>query len=211
MKTVACIRVSGCSQDISRQRHEIVEYCNAHHIHVDEFIEINVSDRKVPLEKRINEFLKKVERGDTVVVLGLSHLGRSIVEVIRILKGLADKGVNIVAIKQALHLKTSNSDMDMQSKIMIAIFSLLADLERDIVSQNIKDALNARKASGVRLGRPRGRLGKSKLDVHKAEIEHLLSKKVSVSAIARIYGMSRAAVRNFINTRIKVEGCFKNS
>lgn len=202
-KTIAYIRVSTDRQDLRNQRHEILEYCNANRIHVSDFIEVEISSRKTLIERRINELLSKVERGDTIVVSELSRLGRSIIEVIQLITELARKGVSLIAVKQGLHIKAGNNgNMDMQSKVMITIFSLLAELERDIISLRTKDALAAKRANGVKLGRPKGKLGKSELDDKKAEIEHLLSKKVSISAIARIFGMSRMAVRNFIKTRL---------
>ena len=43
MKTVAYIRVSKDTQDIEKQRHEILDYTNRNKMHVDEFIDIVIS------------------------------------------------------------------------------------------------------------------------------------------------------------------------
>ncbi len=51
------------------------------------------------------------------------------------------------------------------------------------------------------LGRPKGALGKSKLDGKEEEIRMLLEKTVSKASIAKIVGVSRTALHHFIRTR----------
>ena len=53
------------------------------------------------------------------------------------------------------------------------MFGLFAELERDLISDRTKVALAAKKAQGVKLGRPKG-AGKSKLESHKEQIQELL-------------------------------------
>jgi DNA invertase Pin-like site-specific DNA recombinase len=89
----------------------------------------------------------------------------------------------------------------MQSKVMVTMLSLFAELERDLISQRTKRALEAKKAAGVRLGRPKGSTSKSKLDGKEGLISDLLVKKVSISSIAKILEVSRGTVENFIVSR----------
>jgi DNA invertase Pin-like site-specific DNA recombinase len=51
---------------------------------------------------------------------------------------------------------------------------MAAEIGRDLISQRTKEALRAKKAQGLKLGRPRGP-GKSKLDAFRPEIEGLLA------------------------------------
>ncbi|MDE0304222.1 MAG: hypothetical protein OXI87_04960 [Albidovulum sp.] len=53
-------------------------------------------------------------------------------------------------------------------------FSMAAEIEHDLISARNREALRARKASGLPLGRPKGP-GKSKLDPYRPEIEALLA------------------------------------
>ena len=59
----------------------------------------------------------------------------------------------------------------------------------------------AAKAKGKLLGRPKGALGKSKLDGKEQDIRALLDKDVSKSSIAKILNVSRSALYHFIETR----------
>jgi DNA invertase Pin-like site-specific DNA recombinase len=101
-------------------------------------------------------------------------------------------------LKQNLDIKGKH---DMQSKVMVTIFSLLAELERDLISVRTKRALAAKRAQGMVLGRPAGSISKSKLDSKLPEIVDLLRDKASYSFMARRFKMSRPTVMNFIKTR----------
>ncbi len=75
----------------------------------------------------------------------------------------------------------------MQTKIMITLFGLFAEAERDLISERTKEGLIRAKEQGRhRPGRPEGSLSASKLDGKEQEIMILLKKGVSRTAIAKI-------------------------
>ena len=84
---------------------------------------------------------------------------------------------------------------------MVTLFALFAEIERDLISERTKEGLAKARASGKRLGRPKGSLGKSRLDGKEGEIHHLLSIGVSKASIAKITGVSRPTLYNFLKTR----------
>jgi len=94
-----------------------------------------------------------------------------------------------------------NGRQDMQTKVMIAMFGLFAEIERDLISERTKQGLAVARAKGKLLGRPKGSLGKSKLDGREEEIKTLLLKTVSKSSIAKIMEISRTALYEFIKSR----------
>src|SRR3989440_9377255 len=89
----------------------------------------------------------------------------------------------------------------MQTKVMIALFGLFAEVERDLISERTKEGLAAARAKGRLLGRPKGSLGTSKLDGKEEEIRMLLEKEISKASIAKIVGISQTALHHFIRTR----------
>jgi DNA invertase Pin-like site-specific DNA recombinase len=117
---------------------------------VDDFIQIAISSRKDSRQRRLDELVEKLEEADTLIVTELSRLGRSTAEVILLVNELVQRGVRVVVLKQNLDI----SQHDMQSKIMITLFSLFAELERDLISLRTKEALAAKKMQGVILGKP---------------------------------------------------------
>ena len=77
---------------------------------------------------------------------------------------------------------------------MITMFSLFAEIERELISLRTKEALAAAKKAGKKLGRPKGSLGQSKLDSKTDEIKKLLTLGVSKVSIAKITGVSRSTL-----------------
>jgi DNA invertase Pin-like site-specific DNA recombinase len=73
---------------------------------------------------------------------------------------------------------------------MITLFSLFAELERDLVSLRTKEALAAKKSQGVKLGKPKGTLQTSKFDKDRRRIEELLTLGLSVRKTAKVLGYS---------------------
>ena len=197
-QTIAYLRVSTNQQDLKNQRYEVLNYAQKNGLQIDDFIEVEVSSRKSTGERMIDCLLGQLGAGDRVIVSELSRIGRSTVEVLNTIKNLTDLGVTLIAIKQNL---TISGNGDIQSKVMVTLFSLFSELERDLISERTKRALEAKKASGVILGRPRGSLSGSILDGKEAEIEQLLNKRVGISSMAKIFSVSRGTVYNFINSR----------
>jgi len=198
MATIAYLRVSTDQQDLESQRYHVLKYGHEHKITIDEFIEVEMSSRKDASKRRISEMLTRLDKGDCLMVSELSRLGRSTAEVINTVNELIARGVRFISVKQHLDIVGKN---DITSKVMITMFSLFAELERDLISERTKQALAAKKQRGIKLGRPKGSLGKSKLDDKKDQIAELLKYNVSKSAIARMCGASRGTLYSFLNTR----------
>ena len=88
-------------------------------------------------------------------------------------------------------------DGTLQSKIVAMAFSMATVIERELISARTKEALRARKATGAKLGRPRGS-GKSKLDPYRPEIEALLANGSTQKFIAERYGTTQSNLSNWL-------------
>jgi DNA invertase Pin-like site-specific DNA recombinase len=199
-KTVAYVRVSTDGQDYQNQKYEILNYCDQEKWQVDKWLELEISSRRSTKERRIDELISVLQAGDRLIVSELSRLGRSTGEVIQLVKELTTQGVEFVAIKQRLRINAKNGQ-DITSKVMVTMFSLLAELERDLISERTKIALAHIKAKGKKLGRPKGP-GKSKLDGKEAEIRGFLEKGVTKLNIARILDVSWGTLDTFIKQKM---------
>lgn len=146
-KTIAYLRASTDKQDIQNQKFEILEYANRHDLRVNEWVAITISSRRTPKQRRIEELLDSLAGADTLIVTELSRLGRSTAEVIDLINQLMRRQVRLIVIKQNLDL--NHGQHDMSAKIITTIFSLLAELERDLISLRTKEALAAKRANGV--------------------------------------------------------------
>jgi len=158
-----------------------------------------MSSRRSAKDRRIDELLANLQTNDRLLVSELSRLGRSTGEVIQLIKTLTDQKIEFVVVKQGFQVNSKNNK-DMTSKIMITIFSLLAELERDLISERTKMGLARARASGKKLGRPKGP-GKSRLDGKEDLIKGFMDKGVTRANIAKIFDVTWGTMNNFIKTR----------
>lgn len=193
------IRVSTDKQDYDNQKHGILEYCNRLGLSPVEFVSETVSSRVKLEERDVSRLISSLKSGDVLVTSELSRLGRSILEVMTIFKDLTERGVNTHIIKGGFIINAH--DQKIQSSVLIFAFGLAAEIERELISQRTKEALQRRKSDGVKLGRKKGAIIKSKLDGKEEQISDLLLKGVPVASVAKIFGCARGTLTNFIESR----------
>jgi DNA invertase Pin-like site-specific DNA recombinase len=198
MRTVAYIRISTGGQGPESQRLAILDYAHRHGLTVHAFVEAQASSRLTGVRRGVDTLLERVAPGDLILVSELSRLGRSVGQIIQLVDRLLKQRVQLVAIKEHIRL---NGTQDLQTKVMITLFGLFAEIERDLIAERTKEGLAAARAQGRLPGRPKGVLGTSKLTGHEAEIQRLLAKTVSKASIAKILGVSRSTLHAFIQSR----------
>jgi DNA invertase Pin-like site-specific DNA recombinase len=192
-KTIAYLRVSTVEQDLEKNKADILTFANNKDFGKVKFVEEKVSGMKNWKNRKIKQVIDELSTGDRLIVPEFSRLGRSMLEIMEMLSILKDKEVNVYAVKGGWELNGS-----LQSKVMAMAFSIASEIERDLISKRTKEALRARKANGVKLGRPKG-AGKSKLDEFKEEIIALLRNGSSEKFVADKYGTSQVNLYNWIN------------
>ena len=134
MKIVAYLRISTGGQELSNQRLAILDYAQHHQLQIDRFLEIQVSSRKSLKERGIDGLFAGMEAGDLLSVSELSRLGRSVGQVIQIVDDLIKHQIKFIAIKENIHL---DGKQDIQSKVMVTMFGLFAEIERDLISERL--------------------------------------------------------------------------
>ena len=197
-KTIGYLRVSSDKQTVDNQRLAILDYCQKNVLKVDDWIEVNMSTRRTPTQRRIDELLDRLKNGDCLVVAELSRLARSVGQIAVTVNTLLKNKVRFISIKENIKL---NGRQDMQTKVMITMFSLFSEIERDLISERTKEGLRRARAEGKLLGRPKGTIGKSKLDGKEEEIKKFLKGGINKTNIARYLGVSWSTLENFIKTR----------
>ena len=198
MKTIAYLRISTVGQDCDNQRFAILDYAHRCKVNIDEFVSIQASSRKTLRQRGILELLNRLQPGDILLVSELSRLGRSVGQIIQMIDYLITNRIRFVAVKESIEL---SGKQDIQTKVMITMFSLFAEIERDLISERTKEGIAVARTKGKIIGRPNGTLGRSKLDGKENDIQLLLEKEVGITSIAKIMGVSRTALRHFIRTR----------
>ena len=103
--------------------------------------------------RHVLDLIETLSPGDRFMVSELSRLGRRLGQILQIVDHLVQKGVGLVAIKEAIRLEGKQT---LQTKAMLTLFGLFAEIERDLIAERTKEGLIAAKAKGKRLGGPRG-------------------------------------------------------
>lgn len=68
--------------------------------------------------------------------------------------------IRFIAVKEAIGF---DGQQDLQTKVMLALFGLFAEVESELISERKSAGMAAAQAKGKLVARPRGFLGKSKL------------------------------------------------
>jgi len=195
-KIVAYLRASTDKQDTNHQKLELLEFCRKKFMSIDEFVEITISSRKTKKQRQIGNLFDKLVKTDTLIATELSRLGRSTTEIISLVNALVQRNIRVIVTKQNLDISTE----DMNSKVTLTLFSLFAELERDLISLRTKEALASKKRQGQILGKPKGTIQKSKFDQNLDKIKELLGYGLSVRKIAKVLGYTNHIA---LNTYIK--------
>lgn len=191
-KTIGYLRVSTNAQDLEKNRADILMLANKEGLGRVHFVEEKVSGKTPWRKRKIADVLDDLHDGDALIVSELSRLGRSMLECMEILAIASERAIRVYAIKGTWCL-----DDTIQSKIIAMAFAMAAEIERDLISARTTEALRARKASGLPMGRPKGP-GKSKLDQYRPEIEALLANGSTQKFIAKRYQTTPANLCNWI-------------
>ena len=195
-KTYGYIRVSTEEQDYNNQMQEIVR-----NLVVDEFISSECSSRKSQDKRGLTELFDRLEYGDVLVVTELSRLARSTSELLLMIEGFIKQGIGLIALKQNIRIPANGDKMDAATKTVVTMFGLMAELERDFISMRTKMGLAARRAAGVRLGKPPGTQQVSKLDTHRQRIADRLKAGRSVLSISQELVVGRTTLVSYIRSR----------
>jgi DNA invertase Pin-like site-specific DNA recombinase len=192
-KTVAYLRVSTIDQDLEKNKADILKLANDKNFGKVEFIEEKASGYKTGWkDRKVKKIIDDLEKGDRLIVPEMSRLGRSMLDILQLLSICKEKGIDVHAVKGNWSLNGT-----IESKIVMTIYAMAAEIERDLISQRTKEGLRAARAKGKILGRPKGP-GKSKLDKFRPEIEALLKDGSPKTFIAKRYGTTPANLHNWL-------------
>lgn len=180
-RTMAYLRVSTDAQDTEKNKAAILSFANDRKWGHVEFEEETVSGKVSWKQRKVAGILDQLQKDDRLIVPELTRLGRSTLEVLEILKTAKERDIAVYSVKEGLELNGT-----IQAKVMSTMLALFAELERDFIAMRTREALKAKKAQGVRLGRPKGP-GKSKLDEHREEIIALLKNGSTKAFVAKRY------------------------
>ncbi len=128
--------------------------------------------------------LECARRGDSLVVWRLDRLGRSLRNLIDVVRDLDERGVALVSLTESLDTGTPGG------RLVFHVFGALAEFERDLIRE--------RTMAGLAAARDRGRIGGRPTVWTEAKLKTARTMHASgdydVTSIAKVLGVSRASV-----------------
>ncbi len=131
----------------------------------------------------LEKLLKKLQKGDTLIVTKLDRIARSASEGSQLIQGLIEKGISVNV------LNMGKMDDTPTGKLVCHIMFAFAEFERDMIVERTQEGrLIARKNSNFKEGRPKKYSNK--------QIEHALSllETHSYSQVTEMTGISKATL-----------------
>lgn len=191
------LRVSTEDQDENSQRRGVDEFAQKQNLKIDEYvIDHGLSGAKEFKERAIGKLIKKLQKGDTVIASEISRIGRRLILVLDFIKICTEKGVSFFTVKDRYSIADT-----VQSKVILTVMGLCAEIERDLVRQRTNEGLARARAEGKTLGRPVGRKTdpeKRKLAGKTTLIRELRANGVSQRKIADLVKVNRNTLARFI-------------
>lgn len=195
------IRVSTDKQTVENQRFEISKFVQNKKMAIDLWIEETISGTISPEKRNLGKLLSQLKAGDILICSEISRLGRTMFMIMSILNELMEKGVVIYKVKEGYTLGE-----DLTSKVLAFAFSISAEIERTLISQRTKEALQRKINEGIHVGHPIGKKNSHyKLSGKEDEIRQKLNDGFSKNYLIKYYGVSSATFYSFLrNSKIYI-------
>lgn len=192
--TIAYLRVSTDKQTLENQRSEIIRFSKSKGLCIDNWVEEIVSGKVKDSDRKLGITLKRLKKGDIIIVSELSRLSRTLLDIMAIMHSLLNRGITLYSVKENFCLADNIS-----SKVILFAFGLAAEIERDLISTRTKEALAARKEQGIVLGRKPGVCPKiDYLKSNEKAILQDLDRGSNIIVLCRKYGVSRGTMSKFL-------------
>lgn len=150
MATFGYMRVSTIDkQEFTRQEFVLKEY------KIDKIFAEKISGTKEACgREQFEKMIEQLQAGDIIYFESMSRMARSVQDLINTTNFIVkDKKCKVVFIKENLSIG-GDSATDAMSTLVFNIMGAFAQFERDLISDRTKQALQAKKQNGVKLGRP---------------------------------------------------------
>jgi DNA invertase Pin-like site-specific DNA recombinase len=169
-------RVSTTDQSLDLQEQKLTE------AGCEKIFKEKVSGRNAK-RKELETLLEFVREGDQVVITRLDRLARSIFDLQSIVNVVEGRKASLSILNQDIDTSTSTG------KLLFNMLGMVAEFERDLISERAEEGRIAAKKRGVRFGQPQ-KLTPSKIK----EIKALEKRGLTKLEIAKIAEVSRSSV-----------------
>ena len=138
----------------------------------------------------LNNALSYLRKGDTLVVWKLDRLGRSLGNLIQIVKDLSKREIGFKCLQENIDTTTSGG------QLIFHIFGALAQFERELIKE--------RTQAGLKAARVRGRLGGRPTLLNKQQVkklkDHYEKGDLSVNEICKLFNITKPTLYRYLRS-----------
>ncbi len=182
------MRVSTVDQHPETQLHELRRFASQRGFEiVEEYTDLGISGTKAR-RPALDRLLKDANRHrfDVVLVWSCDRLARSTKHFLQVLDELNDLGIQFLSQREAI-----DTDGPL-GRAIVVIVSAVAELERSLIVERVRAGMRRAKLDGRRIGR-------TPLDVDRAEIVRDRLAGLSLTNVGKKHKVSRATVCRLVN------------
>ena len=104
MSVIGYIRVSSNKQSLEHQQFEIKQFAKNQGLKIDAWVEEKISSRKALKNRKLSSLIDNLSENDILISCEISRLGRSLLEVMRILETCLSKNCQVWTLKENYRL-----------------------------------------------------------------------------------------------------------
>jgi len=176
-------RVSTAEQDVAGQKDRLVK-AGAVRVFKDA-----ISGKQFE-RPGLTELIDHARAGDSLCVVRLDRLGRSLKELLETVDNLKAQGINLISLEEKLDTSSAAGEL------VFHVFGAIAHFERRLISERTKDGIAAARKRGKKPGRPS--LGRETVSA----LEKLIEAGLTAGQAAKQLGIGRSTAYRIANTRI---------
>ncbi|CAB4127694.1 PinR Site-specific recombinases, DNA invertase Pin homologs [uncultured Caudovirales phage] len=120
----------------------------------------------------LDDLMKNLRSGDTLIIWKLDRLGRNLVHLRQTVEELKNREVTFISLSEEINTTTA------QGMLFFNFFGMIAEFERGMIVERVNAGLKSARARGKLGGRPKGLSGHA---IDKAKIAESLYKDKSLS------------------------------
>lgn len=140
----------------------------------------------------LNKLMLDVKKGDNVYVESISRLGRNVEDLRKLTEYFKEKGVTIHFVKEGFNTEGSTY------KFMLTILGAVAEMERELIVDRVKEGIEKAKEHGTKSGKAIGRPERTLPKNFEKYYKQYKSEEITGVEFAKLLEVSRATLYRYI-------------